>query len=139
VQEISSKLTVFFDDPFWVGVYERITDGKLEVCKITFGAEPKDYDVYNFLLKHWTELQFSRPVQADSKQETKINPKRMQRAIKKQLNSQGIGTKAQQALKEQHAEGKAAHKQKSCQEKEDEKQRQFELRQQKRKEKHRGK
>ena len=40
------KLTVFFDDPFWVGVFERTDGGKLSVCKVTFGAEPKDYEVW---------------------------------------------------------------------------------------------
>ena len=42
----TSKLTVFFENPFWVGVFERIEDGKLSVSKATFGAEPKDYEVY---------------------------------------------------------------------------------------------
>lgn len=41
------QLTVYFEDPFWVGVFERITGGKLSVCKVTFGAEPKEY-------KFWT-------------------------------------------------------------------------------------
>lgn len=36
------KLTVFFEKPFWVGVFERIEDGKLSVTKVTFGTEPKD-------------------------------------------------------------------------------------------------
>ena len=36
-----SSLTVFFEDPFWVGVYERTDGGRYEACKITFGAEPK--------------------------------------------------------------------------------------------------
>ncbi|MFR7743620.1 MAG: YjdF family protein [Acutalibacteraceae bacterium] len=34
-----------FEAPFWVGVFERFEGGTLSVCKITFGAEPKDYDV----------------------------------------------------------------------------------------------
>lgn len=38
------KLTVFFEEPFWVGVFERIENGKLSVSKVTFGAEPKDYE-----------------------------------------------------------------------------------------------
>lgn len=138
MQKIEGKLTVFFNDPFWVAVYERVTDGRLNVCKITFGAEPKDYEVYGFLLENWHKLRFSPPVKADSKQDIKINPKRMQRSIKKQLGVQGMGTKAQQALKLQQEETKVIRKEKSRMQKEDEKQRQFELRQQKRKEKHKG-
>ena len=38
------RLTVFFEDPFWVGVFERIESGRLSVCKVTFGAEPRDCD-----------------------------------------------------------------------------------------------
>ena len=45
---ISSCLTVFFEEPFWVGVYERQSGNRLEVCKITFGAEPKDYEIMTF-------------------------------------------------------------------------------------------
>ena len=46
----SGKLTVFFEEPFWVGVFERVTDGQMSVCKVTFGAEPKDYEVLEFIL-----------------------------------------------------------------------------------------
>ena len=34
-----SSLTVLFDDPFWVGIFERREGGTLSVSKITFGAE----------------------------------------------------------------------------------------------------
>lgn len=138
MSKIKSQLTVFFEEPFWVGVYERIENNRLEVCKVTFGAEPKDYDVYEFFLKHWNELKFSPPVDADDYAEAKINPKRMQRAIKKQLDSHGVGTKSQQALKLQQEESKQARKKESREEREVERQHQFELRQQKRKNKHRG-
>ena len=40
MQKIESVLTVYFDDPFWVGLYERMADEQLDVCKITFGTEP---------------------------------------------------------------------------------------------------
>ena len=46
-----SSLTILFEAPFWIGLYERMDNGKYEVCKITFGSEPKDYEVYEFLLK----------------------------------------------------------------------------------------
>ncbi len=29
MDKVSGKLTVFFDAPFWVGVFERVSDGKL--------------------------------------------------------------------------------------------------------------
>ena len=49
MDKVSGRLTVFFEEPFWIGVFERISEGKLSVCKVTFGAEPKDYEVYDFL------------------------------------------------------------------------------------------
>ena len=78
-----SSLTILFEAPFWIGLYERTDSGKYEVCKITFGSEPKDYEVYEFLLKNWHKLKFSPPIQAEVAMERKINPKRMQREIQK--------------------------------------------------------
>lgn len=123
---------------FWVGIYERSQDGRLEACKITFGPEPKDYEVYEFLLQNWSRLPFSPPVEAEEKTDKKGNPKRMQREIKKQLETQGIGTKAQQALKLWQEQGKKERKTKSRMEREAEKERKYDLHQEKRKKKHRG-
>ena len=52
MDKVLGRLTVFFEEPFWIGVFERISEGKLSVCKVTFGAEPKDYEVYDFILKN---------------------------------------------------------------------------------------
>ena len=49
MDKVSGRLTVFFEEPFWIGVFERISEGKLSVCKVTFGAEPKD--CYGLLLR----------------------------------------------------------------------------------------
>ena len=138
MQKCESRITVFFDDPFWVAVYERVADGKLEACKITFGAEPKDYEVYAFLLQNWGQLRFSPPVRADRQPHARINPKRMQREIKKQLAASGVGTRAQQAMKLGQEAGKEARKKKSRRQREEEKERQYEQRQEKRKQKHSG-
>lgn len=45
MDKASGTLTVFFEEPFWVGVFETIEEGKLTVCKVTFGVEPKDYEI----------------------------------------------------------------------------------------------
>lgn len=51
MDKVSGILTVFFEEPFWVGVFERLLDGKLSVCKVTFVAESKDYEICDFGLK----------------------------------------------------------------------------------------
>lgn len=137
MDKVTEMLTVYFEEPFWVGVFERIWEGKLSVCKVTFGAEPKDYEVHNFVLKSYDQLRFSPAVAADVK-ETKRNPKRIQREVHKQVQDCGIGTKSQQALKLQQEQIKTERKSASRERREMEKQRQFELKQQKKKEKHRG-
>ena len=131
MDKVSGKLTVFFEEPFWVGLFECISEGKLSVCKVTFGAEPKDYEVYDFVLKNYYQLRFSLAV-ATYVKESGRNPKRIKREVRKQIQNTGIGTKSQQE------QLKTERKTVSREQREAQKQRQFELKQQKRKEKHRG-
>ena len=91
------------------------------------------------MLKNWNSLKFSPPIKSEITEERKINPKRMQRKINNQLQNKGMGTKAQQALKLQHEQNKMERKVKSKEQREVEKERQYALRQEKRKAKHRGK
>lgn len=137
MDEVQCSLTVFFEEPFWIGVFERIEDGKLSVCKVTFGAEPKDYEVYDFILKYYDQLRFSPAVET-AVRKAKKNQKRMRRDVKKQLEKNGIGTKSQQALKLQQEQSKTERKSKNRQQKEAEAERLFRQKQQKKKEKHRG-
>ena len=85
---MKASLSVFFEDPFWVGVFERIEDGKLSVCKVTFGAEPKDYDVLDFVLHHYYELAFSTAIEIETRQAAD-NPKRRNRNARKHLENTG--------------------------------------------------
>ncbi len=135
--KVSSTLTVFFEDPFWVGVFEIIEEKKLFVAKVTFGAEPKEYEVQEFIEKQYYNLQFSPAVAAVVKESMK-NPKRLLREAKRQTQEKGIGTKSQQALKLQQEQNKLVRKEKSREQKEAENLRQFELKQQKKREKHKG-
>ena len=137
MDKISGMLTVFFDEPFWVGVFERTENGQLSAAKVTFGAEPKDSEVLEFALRHYYELRFSPAVETKARK-TADNPKRRQRDAHKQTAGSGIGTKSQQALKLMQQQNKTERKQLTKQQREAEKQRRFDLRQQKRREKHKG-
>ncbi|MDF2512661.1 MAG: hypothetical protein K0S04_2527 [Herbinix sp.] len=138
MDKVSGRLIVYFEDPFWVGIFEQISSGKLTVCKITFGAEPKDYEIQEFILQNYYELRFSPSVVTEKEVKEKINPKRLQREVRKQVDHVGVGTKSQLALKLQQEQQKIERKTCSREQREAEKQFQFELKQQKRKEKHKG-
>ncbi|MCR4852617.1 MAG: YjdF family protein [Prevotella sp.] len=134
----TNSLTVLFEDPFWIGLFEEIDHQGFRVCKVTFGAEPTEKELMQFIDKNWNQLQFSQTVDVTPTPEIRKNPKRQLREAKKQMQLQGIGTKSQQALKLQQEQNKIEHKQRSKAEREAKKQRQFDLRQAKKKEKHRG-
>ena len=131
------KLTVYFEDPFWVGVFERTQNGTLSVCKITFGAEPKDYAVHAYVLRHFYELRFSPALSARQNVQCS-NPKRRQRQAQKQLSGAGVGTKSMQALAAQREQLKTERKQQSRAQQEAEQQCRFEQKQRKKLEKHKG-
>ena len=137
MDKTSGKLTVYFEEPFWVGAFERIEDGKLSVAKVTFGTEPKDYEVQQYIQKYYASLKFSPAVDTVVR-DIKRNPKRMQCEAKRQMQETGIGTKSQQALKLQQEQNKQERKIRSREKKEAEDQRMFEMKQQKKREKHKG-
>ena len=137
MDKVNGKLTVYFEDTFRVGVFERIENGKLTVAKVTFGAEPKDYEIQEYIQRYYFSLKFSPAVDTVVK-ETKRNPKRIQREAKKQMQETGIGTKSQQALKLQQEQNKQERKVRSREKREVDQLRMFELKQQKKREKHKG-
>lgn len=138
MDKVSGSLHVFFEGTFWIGVFERVENGRLSVCKVTFGAEPKDYEIQAFILQNYFKLRFSPSVTSAAKDKERINPKRIQREVQKETRNMGIGTKSQQALNLQHEQGKLERKQHSREQREAEKEFRFECRQQKRKKKHKG-
>ena len=138
MRKISGKLTVFFENPFWVGIFENFENDNLSVCKVTFGSEPKEYEIYDFILKKFHNLRFSNEMKSNFSKKIK-NPKRRQREIKKELQSKKILKKSEEILKLQYKENKKERKVKTKQEKEAEKQKKFLLKQKKKKQKHKGK
>ncbi len=130
--------TVFFDGKFYQGVYERNDGIKYEVCRFIFGKEPKDYEIYNFMLKNFVNMRFSPYFQADFSADKHINPKRLQRLIKRQTANSGIGTKAQQAIKLMREQNKALSKKSRRLRNNEHKERMFIIKQEKKKEKRKG-
>lgn len=136
--DIRGRTTVYFEDPFWVAVCEVSESGKLRAARVVFGAEPKDYEVYGYFLDHWRRLRFSPPVPDGEAGARQKNPKRMQREIVRGLMRTGTGTKAQQAVSLMREEAARERKANAKARAEEEKAQRYALRQQKKKEKRRG-
>ena len=130
-------MTVVFDKPFYKGIFERFIDDR-SVAEINLGTSlPKTRDIYRLVLKRWNTIHFSKET-LDSTRVKQVNPKRMQREAQKQIHAQFYGSKAQQALKADFEMRKQQSHREQRIAKEDYKKRKFEIRQLKKKQKHRG-
>lgn len=137
MDKVAISLTVLFEKPFWIGVFEKNENDLLSVSKIMFGSEPKENEIYAYVLHNFNHVTFCSAITNVVSLQRK-RPKRMQRDVKKELLSKTIGTKSQLALKLQHEQMKIERKadvKRSIQLK---KERLFNLKQQKRKAKHKG-
>lgn len=135
------KATIFFDKRFWVGTFERTDKEGYVVARHIFGAEPSDPVVHEFVLNHYHELKFGEPKEITI-QIQRMNPKRVQREVRREMarikeTSKPL-TLAQDYMREEIEKKKKEKKSISSAEKQARKDEQFSLRQEKRKEKHRG-
>ena len=134
---MSVTVTIFFDEPFFAALVERREGDALTVAKHVFGPEPSDAEVFQWVLTHFARLQFSPPVEVGRERIIARNPKRRQRQAASAVGA-GIGTRSQQALqlaREQSATLRRAERKSRDEATEA---RKFQLRQEKRREKHRG-
>ncbi|WP_198167248.1 YjdF family protein [Microbispora sp. ATCC PTA-5024] len=74
------SLSVYFEDPFWVGVLEISEDGLLRATRFVLGSEPTDAELHAFLMRHGVVLleraEAAPPVAVDATRTARVNPKR---------------------------------------------------------------
>ncbi|WP_455931189.1 YjdF family protein [Priestia aryabhattai] len=136
------SLTIYHDGQFWVGIIEVVEDGKLRAIRYVFGAEPKDTEILNFIyykLLNIINQSVHSGLDVKGKSNKKINPKRLQRQVAKQINKVGVSTKAQEAMKQEYEEKKKSKKKRAKQYREELKDQKYLMKKQKAKAKHKGK
>lgn len=135
------KATIFFEKCFWVGAFERTDKEGYAVARHIFGGEPSDAEVHEFVLNHYAELKFGEQKEV-SLQIQRMNPKRVQREVRREMakmkESTMPSTLAQDYMREELEKNKKERKRLSSEEKQTRKDEQFAIKQEKRKEKHRG-
>ncbi|WP_445480570.1 YjdF family protein [Lysinibacillus irui] len=96
------KLTIYFDGQFYIGLIENISENKYKAYRYVFGNDPKDHEVLDFVNKNLFDfIKNDKHGGISIKQDKvkKINPKRLQRKVAKELKKPSISTKAEEALK----------------------------------------
>jgi len=135
---MEGKLTVYFDDPFWVGVFERTDEAGYAVARVVFGAEPSPVVLYAWVLQHYAHLPFSQPQAVEKPDERPLSFKRKQRQARQAAEQSGTGTWAQRALQAERERNKQVRQVETRAEREAQEAERFALRQERRKEKHKG-
>ncbi|MCM3254856.1 YjdF family protein [Priestia aryabhattai] len=136
------SLTIYHDGQFWVGIIEVVEDGKLRAFRYVFGTEPKDTEILDFIyykLLNIINQSVHSGIDVEGKSDKKINPKRLQRQVAKQINKVGVSTKAQEAMKQEYEEMKKSKKKSAKQYREELKDQKYLMKKQKAKAKHKGK
>ncbi len=136
-----NRFTVFFESPYWIGVFESENNDELSVCKVIFGEEPKGETLLEFVENHYFKLKFSQSYEFEGGSisiSKRINPKRLQRLVAKEVNASGISTKAQEAIRLERESMKKLKKTKNTALKEQLEKMKFQKKQTKKKEKKKG-
>lgn len=135
------KATIFFEKRYWVGTFERTDREGYSVARHIFGAEPSDPEIHDFVLNHYQELKFGEAKEIHV-QIQRMNPKRVQREVRREMEKMKETTRpstlAQDYMREEIEKKKKERKSTSSAEKQAYKDQQFSIKQQKKKEKHRG-
>lgn len=132
------QLVVFYDEQFWLAVFEKIESDSMQVLKKIYPTEPKESDLYDFILNQWQGMCFSEEMSIKQKENKTLSYKKQQQKVKKELDNNGISTKSQMAIQLQREQNKKQKRQLSQFEKEQQKRIKFNLKQAKKKEKKKG-
>ncbi len=135
------KATIFFENRFWAGTFERTDKEGYAVARHIFGAEPSDPEIHEFILNHYHELKFGELKEVEIHIQ-RMNPKRVQREVRREMEKLKETTRpstlAQDYMREELEKKKKEKKRISSVEKQARKEELFAIKQQKKKEKQRG-
>lgn len=140
MRKFEITLSLFFDGQFFTGLFELTDECEYRVAKKIFMTKPSDAEIMAFVLEDYYTLCFTNPQKNSQHTLPKAikNPKRRQREAAKAIKKVQSSTKAQAVLQAQREQKRILIKKQNSKNKRDYADAQFELRRQKRKQKHRG-
>lgn len=135
---MNAVFTIFFEDPFWVGVLESDDEGRLTAARHVFGAEPTNAELLEFMLYRFHLM--PRVTAGEGDHRPPPHARGAKRALREATRSQNhrVSTKAQEAIA---AAREAARDERRLRSREDDRideAARFRARAEKRKRRHRG-
>lgn len=137
--------TVFFEDPFWVGLLESEDSGRLALARHVFGPEPSNAELLEFMLHRFAllpratlALESGREGGAAAGRLKPSNPKRAGREAMRDM-ARRPSTKSQAALSASREASKVERRREGRAERLEREERRFELRAEKKKLRRAGK
>lgn len=135
------QVTVLLEKSLWVGIFERGDKEDYAVARAIFGNEPTDSELYAFVSTNFKDLRFTE-AQGFTLRIKRKNPKRVLREVKNKMAkakcTSSTETHAQEVLRLELEKNKKTKKTISRVQREAKKEKIFSLKQEKKKQKHRG-
>jgi len=95
---VTSVFTIFFEDPFWVGILEENCNGINYMGKHIFGGEPSNSELLQFYIYEFENMNKFKIGETDIVTK-RMNYKKSMNKSKKAQNKTGVGTKSQNLYK----------------------------------------
>lgn len=135
--------TILFDPPFWIALFEYSEENTYSVAREVIGtSEPSQADIFLFFERlSYKNLHFTKPVDEVSYNPYKISFKKMQKRIRKSVEENSyryVYSKAHEELKKQQEKNSVEKKVISKKDREEKNRYKYGLKQEKKKQKHRG-
>lgn len=139
---INHSVTIMFCPPFWIALFEMHSGGQYCVAKVVIGtSEPTGSEMKLFFERlDYNALPYTKAIE-DAANSSKLGYKKRQKKIKHETETENYKyafTKAQVELKKQQSEVKDDNRHEAKDRRDCLLKRKFELKQMKRKEKHKG-
>jgi hypothetical protein len=108
---MSINFTLFFEDPFWIGLLVISDIDFTSYSRIVFGGEPTEIELYSYLKTHFNSLEFITNSTVIPERRTIRNPKRRQREISKTVKDRTGTKKSYDVIKNIEQQGKKKERQ----------------------------
>ena len=95
---VTSVFTIFFEDPFWIGILEENYDGINYMGRHIFGAEPSNSELLQFYIYEFENINKLKISETDIETK-KMKFKKSLNKSKRTQNKIGVGTKSQNLFK----------------------------------------